>query len=70
MKLTDEQRIRVMMLVKEGKLTVDQAMDKVLKVEEEIAALEQKVRDNHVMSPSIGSLPCRSHLQLMLMALP
>jgi hypothetical protein len=32
-----------MMLVREGKLTVDQAMDKVLKVEEEISHLEKKV---------------------------
>jgi hypothetical protein len=43
MKLSDEQRIRVMMLVKEGKLTVDQAMDKVLKVEGEMTNLENAV---------------------------
>jgi hypothetical protein len=43
MKLTDEQRIKVMNLVKDGKLTVDQAMDKVLKVEGEIAEKEKEV---------------------------
>jgi hypothetical protein len=32
-----------MQLVKDGKLTVDEAMDKVLKVEESIAVIEKKV---------------------------
>ena len=43
MKMSDEQRIKVMMLVKEGRLSVDQAMDKVMKVEEEIAGLHSPV---------------------------
>ncbi len=47
MKLTTEQRVRVMQLVKDGKLTVDEAMDKVLKVEQEIdksVSLESHMR--------------------------
>lgn len=44
MKLTDEQRIRVMQLVKDGKLTVDEAMDKVMKVEEQIDQVPPLVR--------------------------
>lgn len=40
MMMSDEQRVKVMQMVKDGKLTVDEAIEKVLAVEEMIKSTE------------------------------
>lgn len=53
MRMTDAQRISVMMMVRDGTMSVDEAMQKVL-------ATEEDLQKSQAVPGEVGSILCRS----------